>query len=186
MGSPVTSIVSLSQINTLQPLHVRTRGLLVVQAGSAGGPGWVVAADGRHSWIRPDGRRVTKESAAQLGQVLSAVIPDGRSRRRQPRHTSGALLDCCNTGLISVNRIHSCEGLQLFRIASVPAGMPLGRARRTGRRGWAVHRPVIMRSSTSYLSLLRMATTPATRDAAYPAYSTLLRQGSVPWSVTTP
>ena len=24
-----------------------------------------------------------------------------------------------------MNRIHSCEGLQLFRIASIPAGMPL-------------------------------------------------------------
>jgi hypothetical protein len=66
-----------------------------------------------------------KEWAPQLGQVLSAVIPDGRSRRRQPRHTSGALLGCCDTGLISINRIHSCEGLQLFRIASVPVGMPL-------------------------------------------------------------
>ena len=119
-----------------------------VQAGRAGSPGWAVAADGRHSWIRPDGRRATKESAPQLGQVLSAVIPDGRSRRRQPRHTSRALLDCCDTGLININRIHSCEGLQLFRIASVRLGLLLA-ALVDGRHGWAGHRPVIMRSSSS-------------------------------------
>jgi hypothetical protein len=64
------------------------------------------------------------ELAPHLGQALSAVIPDERRRRRQPRHTSRALLHPGRDAeLISMNRIHSCEDSQLFRIASTRDGL---------------------------------------------------------------
>src|SRR4029450_12051105 len=76
-----------------------------------------------------------------------------------------------------MNRIHSCEGFQLFRIASVPAGMPLAvllePAGSGGRSQPGDHEVVDL-----VAQVIADGHDAATRDAAYPAWST-------PWSTCT-